>query len=224
MKVLTAFFAAMIACSTLSAQDVRKLQAFDAIHVSGDIDVLLEKGDTETATIEAHGISEDKVSVFVKNGKLKVQLVDGFFYKNVDVKVKVTYRNLRELQALAGADVTAAELIEADLFAVKAGSGAEVSLELKVNNLSASASEGGELELSGSTESQEASALTGGQYDALNLQCNRTQVRANTGGKAAVVALQSLDASVHTGGEVVYSGDPEERNTRNALAGEIRKL
>jgi len=224
MKAMTLLVGTLLFLSPLYAQDVRKLQPFDEILVSGNITVLLQKGEEESATVEAHGISEDKISVYVKNGKLKLQLLDGFFYKNVDVNIVVTYRTLRLVNGIAGARVKSDAVIEADLFAVKAGSGAQVELEIKVNSLSAIASEGGELNLSGTTASQSASAATGGNYRALNLQCDRTEVRASTGGQAVVVALKSLDASVNTGGEVVYSGDPEERNTRNMLSGEIRKI
>ena len=81
----------------LYAQDVRKLQPFDEIMVSGNITVLLQKGEEESAVVEAHGISEDKISVYVKNGKLKLQLLDGFFYKNANVNIVVTYRSLRQV-------------------------------------------------------------------------------------------------------------------------------
>lgn len=224
MKAMTLLIGTLLFLAPLYAQDVRKLQPFDEILVTGDIEVLLQKGEEESATVEANGISADKVSVFVKNGKLKVQLIDGFFYKNVDVNVVVTYRSLRLVNGMAGSRIKSDAVIEADLFAAKAGSGAQVELAVKVNSLSAMASEGGELELRGTTTSQNATASTGGVYSALDLQCDQTEVRASTGGKAKVVALKSLDASVNTGGEVAYSGDPEVRNTRNLLAGEIRKL
>jgi len=221
---MTLLVGTLLFLTPLYAQDVRKLQPFDEILVTGDIEVLLQKGEEESATVEANGISADKVSVYVKGGKLKVQLIDGFFYKNVDVNVVITYRSLRQVTGNAGSRIKSDAVIETDLFSAKAGSGAQVELEIKVNSLSAMASEGGELELSGTTASQNASATTGGQYRALNLQCDQTEVRASTGGKAVVVALKSLDASVNTGGEVAYSGDPEVRNTRNMLAGEIRKI
>ncbi|MFM9952105.1 MAG: head GIN domain-containing protein [Saprospiraceae bacterium] len=224
MKAMTLLAGTLLFLSPLYAQDVRKLQPFDEIMVSGNITVLLQKGEEESAVVEANGISEDKISVYVKNGKLKLQLLDGFFYKNATVNIVVTYRSLRLVNGSAGSRIKSDAVIEADLFSVKAGSGAQVELEIKVNSLSAVASEGAELELSGTTASQNASAATGGQYHALNLQCDQTEVRASTGGKAVVVALKSLDASVNTGGEVEYSGDPEVRNTRNMLAGEIRQI
>ncbi|NUO01514.1 MAG: DUF2807 domain-containing protein [Saprospiraceae bacterium] len=224
MKAMTLLAGTMLFLAPLHAQDVRKLQPFDEIWVAGDIDVLLQKGEEESAVVTANGISEDKVSVYVKNGKLKLQLIDGFFYKDVDVRVVVTYKSLRGVNGTAGAEIDSDAVIEADLFTVKAGSGAQVKLEVKVNSLSAMASEGGELDLAGTTNAQDATAATGGNYRALGLQCDQTKVRANTGGKADVVALKSLDASVNTGGQVNYSGDPEVRNTRNLLAGEIRKV
>ncbi|MEL7222972.1 MAG: DUF2807 domain-containing protein, partial [Bacteroidota bacterium] len=158
-----------------------------------------------------------------QGGQLKLSLVDGWIKDNRRLRVRVQYVDLGKIRVLAGALLDSRETISRDRLEIKAGSGAEVELDIAVNTLEASAIEGAQLELSGMAQSQYASTATGGQYDATQLAVDRTEVRANTGGEARVVANTMLDATANTGGVIRYAGDPEEKYTKSNLAGEIRK-
>lgn len=218
------FFALILITNSAHAQNVRTLSPFDAISITGNIDVTLQAGDTETLTLKAEGIPEDKVSIKVANGELKVKLLNSIFYKNDKVTVLITYKNLRKLRGLAGANIESTSTIEADKLALKVGSGALVELAVQTNALEASVGEGGVLELTGNTESQKISVGTGGHVEALRLDSNRTYVKASTGGHAEVVALKSIEATANTGGKIEYKGDPEESTTKTVMSGDVRKL
>ncbi|GJM32144.1 MAG: hypothetical protein DHS20C18_11450 [Saprospiraceae bacterium] len=206
------------------AQDERKLAPFDAVSVTGNIEVILKKGTEEKAVIETWGIDEDDVNVFVKKDVLKLQLLKSIFDRDEKVTIRITYTNLRAIKANAGARLYSDEPITGDKLAVKATSGAVVDLDLDLNALDASVTEGGILKLAGSVNNQTVSAGTGGQYNGIDLECTRTYVRASTGGQATVVATESIDASANTGGSIEYRGNPDERSTKTLLAGEIRRL
>lgn len=206
------------------AQSNYKLDAFDEISITGNIDVILQKGEEEKAVVETFGIPEDELNISVRGQVLKLGLPNSIFYKNEKVKVTVFYKTLRAVRAHAGADVEATTLLEGDLLELRAGSGAQVSLEIKANKLEASATEGGILKVHGEVESQKVSASTGGQLRALELTCKNTYARASTGGEVEVVALESLDANASLGGSIEYKGSPEERNRRSVLGGDVRKI
>lgn len=206
------------------AQSDYKLDTFDEISITGNIEVILQKGDEEKAVVETFGIPEDELNIGVRGQVLKLSLLNSIFYKNEKVKVTVYYKTLRAVRAHAGADVEATAPLEGDLLELRATSGAEVLLEIKANKLEAAATEGGILQVRGEVETQKASASTGGQYRALELTCKNTYVRAGTGGEAEVVALESLDANASLGGSIEYKGNPEERNRRTVLGGDVRKI
>ncbi len=214
----------LVATVSLQAQDERKLSPFDAVSVTGNIEVILKKGTEETAKISTWGINEDDVNVFVKRNVLKLQLLKSLFDDDEKVTIYVTYTTLRGLKANAGSLVYSDEPLNGDKIDIKVTSGARVDMDIQFNALEANVTEGGILELAGTVESQNVTVGTGGQYQGLDLDCSRTYVRANTGGQATVVANESLDASANTGGSVEYSGDPDERYTKSLLAGEIRRL
>jgi len=208
----------------LLAQSDYKLQSFEEISVTGNIEVTLEKGDEEKAVVETFGIPEDELNIGVRENVLKLSLLNSIFYKNAKIKITVYYKTLHTIRANAGAKIEATQIIESDALELRAGSGAQVTLELKVNTLEGTAAEGGILKLTGETNSQKAQAYTGGQYRAFDLICKETYVRAGTGGEAKVVANETLDANANLGGSVEYKGDPNERNRRTTLGGDVKKV
>ncbi|MCO6476534.1 MAG: DUF2807 domain-containing protein [Phaeodactylibacter sp.] len=227
MKTISKITAVLAFCLTLNAassQDERKLDYFDAITVAGDVELVLIPGDEARAVITTEGVSEDDVSVFIKGKTLKIQLIEGLFHDGDHARVEVTYERLRALKATAGAKAVSAAPITGDQLALRASSGAQMELAVEVNALEASVSEGAVIDIEGTTETQEVTASTGGQYRGLDLQCSLTYVKANTGGQAEVVANKRLDANANTGGQIDYSGDPEEKNTRSLISGGIQKI
>jgi len=208
----------------LRGQRTFSLDPFDEINVAGNVEVMLAESDEEAATLTVENIPEEKVSIKVKNGVLKIKVLQSMFYKNEKVEVYVTYRDLRAIRGDAGARIENRSVLEGDELLARAGSGSEINLRVKLNSLEAGASEGGVLRIGGQTERQEASAATGGRYEAFELECRRTYAKANTGGDAEVVALEYLEASANTGGTIYYKGNPEEVNMKTALSGDVKKM
>ncbi|MCB0588411.1 MAG: DUF2807 domain-containing protein, partial [Phaeodactylibacter sp.] len=211
--------ASFLVLSNARAQDERKLDYFDAITVAGDVELILTPGDEARAVITAEGISEDDVTCYIKGKTLKIQLIEGLFQGGDHARVEVTFQQLRALKASAGAKASATAPVTGDQLDLRAGSGAQIDLAVEVNSLVATATEGAMIKIEGSTETQEVTVATGAQYMGLDLQCDRTYVKANTGGQAEVVANKTLDANANTGGQIDYTGDPEEKNTRSLISG-----
>lgn len=212
-----------LALSGTHAQQTFEPGSFDAITVTGNITVLLQPGDTERVVVEVHGAPQDELKVRTSRGELRISWLNSLIYKNYDAEVTVYYRTLRAVRGSAGARITAAEPLKGDKIELRAASGARMEFELEVNAVDGSVLEGAELRLSGVAESQRCSAVTGGQYDAFQLKSKRTYARANTGGQVFVTALETLEASAHTGGKVEYGGDPEVTVLRNIISGDVRK-
>ncbi|MFN7119614.1 MAG: head GIN domain-containing protein, partial [Saprospiraceae bacterium] len=216
----------LITCTSgaLLAQSEYKLDAFDEISITGNIEVILEKSDVEKAIVETFGIPEDELNIGVRGQVLKLSLLNSIFYKHDKVKVKVYYKNLRAVRAHAGAELEATAALEGDALEIRTSSGADVLLDIKANKLEASATEGAILQLRGEVDNLKVSASTGGQLRALDLMAKNTYARAGTGGEVRVVALESLDANASLGGSIEYKGDPDERNRKTILGGDVRKI
>ena len=158
----------ILSMSTAYTQDERKLDYFDAITVTGDVELVLVQGEEARAYITAEGISEDEVSMYIKGKTLKIQLIEGLFKGDDHVRIEVTYERLRALKATAGAMVFSKGAITGDQFDLRASSGAQMELSAEVNTLVAGVSEGAIINMSGMAETQEITAATGGQYEGMD--------------------------------------------------------
>jgi len=208
----------------LQAQNLRSLDDFDELNVTGNIEVVLAEGNAEAASLETENIPEDEITIKVVNGVLKVRVYDSVFYKDEQIKVYVTYRSLRAVRGNAGAIIHNKGVLESGELLVRAGAGAQVDLRVALQQLDAGASEGGQLTLEGECEEQKVTASTGGIYSGLDLECSHSYVKANTGGQAEVVARETLEAAANTGGRVRYRGNPETTSFKSVLSGEVEKL
>lgn len=215
-------FALLFVTQLVQAQETRQVGPFNEIIVSGKLEVYLEQGEIDQIIIEDDDYPEGELNIGLRGGTLKLSLVDGWIKGDRRLRLRVQYRSLGSIRVLAGAALTSREVLTGERLTIKAGSGAEVELEVEVSTLEASASEGARLELSGSTQRQYATATTGGEYDAEQLAAEYTEVKANTGGEAYVVANEELDAVANTAGRIRYSGNPTQKYTRSNLAGDIR--
>ncbi len=208
----------------LCAQDVRQVGPFEEITLSGKMDVLLEKGDTEQIIIENRAANPDDLNISLRGRGLRLSLVDGWVKGTDRMRIRVIYTDLRYIRVMAGATLDSDSTLVAKDLEIRAGSGAEVRLTISAEDLTASAQEGAVLRLTGTAQSQYAIATTGGIYHGMDLATEDTDVKANTGGEAHVAASKSLRASANTGGHVEYAGNPEERYISKSLGGEIRSF
>ncbi len=85
---------------------------FSEVTAQEGIDVFLTKGSSESARIEADGISVDKVLTDVSGGTLKIHL-EGDNHRNVDVKVYVTFVDLSALKASSAASIRVEGMVQA---------------------------------------------------------------------------------------------------------------
>ena len=216
------FFFILTATLSLCLQAQQKgTLSFDAIHVSGNIEVLLQQGGGESVNVEAEGVDEDRVMTEVKGGILKVRIKDVIYNKHKSARVVVTYRDLREIKAQAGAKIYSRTAIKGDKLEIKAGSGSNVALELWMDTVEGRAAEGGEIELTGEVHTLTAVASTGGLFYGYGLEAQEVYARSNTGGEVEVSANKRIEAKANTGGNISYKGNPVHREVSTSLGGTI---
>lgn len=219
--LLVLLFLVLVLIGKANAQKTITPEDFDQIYVTGNIEVLLEYGAENKVDLYVDGMPYDKVSVKVQRGVLRLRTLESWLYRDEVIRVYITFKELRGIQANAGAIVSCDDRIETDQFEARASSGAQVRLSVYANSIEGGASEGGILTLEGRTDKQDMQISTGAQYDGLEMDAKNTYIRANTGGQAEVVALELIEASANTGGSIYYKGDPQTKYIKTVIAGEV---
>ena len=208
-----------------NAQEVLDLSKFDEIIASGNVDIVLKQGETSEVEVWANGNDEQNIKIHVNEGILKINLLKSLIKsQNRDVKVVVTFEKLNRIKAYAGAEVESESTISTSRLQLRLNSGAEMYLQVEVDDLEIVVSEGSELEISGSTKSMDVRTSSGGVCDAFDLESDYTYVTSNTGGEAAVVANKRIEAKANTGGRVEYKGKPEDTKISDFLTGTVKRI
>lgn len=208
-----------------NAQETLDLSKFDEIIASGNVDVILKKGEKCEVVVWHHNNDEQNIKIHVNEGILKINLLKSLVRSACqNVKVEVTYTELRRIKAYAGAEVEGESVINGDRLTLRLNSGATMEIQVEVDDLEVVVSEGSELEISGTTESMDVRTSSGGVIEAFDLQSDYTYVTSNTGGEAEVVAKKRIEAKANTGGRVEYKGKPESTKISDFLTGTIKRI
>ncbi|MEY4029906.1 MAG: hypothetical protein RJA90_1105 [Bacteroidota bacterium] len=207
-------FLAMSFVNSLAAQKAISVESFSEIVLTGRMNVELKIADKEEVIIETKGIEVEDVSVYVKGGVLKINALNAFKNKNIEINIIVYHKDLYEISASAGAVVTKGETLNGDKLDLDVSSGAKISIDVNVKSLKAFCSSGANLLLSGKVESGQLTALTGGMIDGKKLEAERAYVVSSTG-------ISELDIRSNTGGNVTYYGTPVKKTIKKAMAGKV---
>lgn len=212
----------LLSFSALAQKEVRKPGAFTQLKVYGRFDVILVQGAEESVSIESEETNIQNVITEVEDGKLKVRMKTNFF-KDTEVKVIITFKQLNAIEASAGAVIDAGT-VEAKKFLFEVNSGSEVKAEVMADSLTTEVTQGASLTLAGNVKYHDVQVSTGGQLTAYLLNTTTTKARVNMGGYAKIYVKEKLDAAVNMGGNVSYKGAPKEVKQGTNMGGSITEI
>ncbi len=204
----------------IQAQNIQELGSFDKIRTFDKLQVELIKSNENKIVIE--GLNEDKVVVLVKNQELKIRMpLTKMLSGRASTFIKVYYKKLNMIDASEGSIITSKDSISQKSIDLNAREGANITLDLKVDNLTARAVSGAVLTLSGVAKSNIATAKAGGSIEAENLKTEETTVSVTAGGTVSVFATKFIDAKTNAGGTILVYGNPTDIKKETTLGGTI---
>lgn len=210
---------------TLYAQDSeeRNVGSFDEVKVAQAINCYLKQGSSEKVRVEVEGsIDLDDVVTEVSGSKLSIHLDRGN-YRNVHVKVYVTYKSLEGITVSSAADVYSENVIKSSSLELSASSAGSMELDVDVDEMEISASSSGDVEVSGKANYLEADASSAGEIDAFDVEAKSVRAQASSAGSIKVTANEEIRADASSGGSVRYKGNPTKSNTDSSSGGSVRK-
>lgn len=201
----------------------RNVGSFSGVKAQTGIDVYLKKGTKESVRVEVAGRIELKnVVTEVSDGTLKVS-VDKGSYNNVEVKVYVTYAEIRKLMVNSGANIFSEDVIKTSKLSVSATSAGTIEIRAEVDELEADAGAAGEIELKGKAGTVVIEASSAGEVNAYELSANTVKAKAGSGASVRVSVIKEIEAKAVTGAEIRFRGNPERSNTSSSTGGSVKK-
>lgn len=215
-------FVSMSVFSLAQGSQIRNVPAFNGVKVFGNIQVNLQKGQSQQVRVSARGVDIEKVNTYVDDGLLKIKMQEGI-YKETEVKVVITYTQLIEITASGSARIYVNSKIEQSKFYADVNSGGFARLNVSVEEIKLNLHSGGELDISGRAQSQQSKVVSGAQLYAVGLESDHVTIKTNTGGMAEVFVKKSIDGTAATGGGIRYKGNPKISNVKGTLGGSVSR-
>lgn len=171
--------------------------------------------------VEIIGDEDGRIEIINKNGELKIRTKTTQFLRGKDIRVKVYYDDINEIQASQGAKVISDDIIKTNAIKLTANEGSIIQLELKANQITARGNSGGKLSFEGEAKTQDVIISSGAVFGGKNLEGESITILVTAGGKAEINTSDSVKATVRAGGNVDIYGNPKNRNVKKIIGGNI---
>lgn len=208
MKKVMLFAMLLSASLTSWAGERIKLSSFNAINVSGNVEVVLVKGLQEYVDYDMVDGDKEKFHAEVKNGTLNVYLdKEYFWFSKAKAKVTVSYRSIDKLNASAGSKVKSESKIKASKLVIESSSGASIKVPVETDRLQSQASSGSHITLTGEAKDVSLQASSGAHLNASDVKAENANAHSSSGGYVGTYVNSQLTAEASSGGSIKYKSD-----------------
>lgn len=200
----------------------KNLGDFNVLKTYRGLNVKLARAEAPVIVIE--GRKSNDVIVKNVNGVLKLSMTIDQTFSAGDVEVTIYFKdNIDIIDANEGSVISAKETIKQDRLEIRSQEGAEVNLDINVNNLEVKSISAGQIILNGFAVNQNVNVNTGGIYKGENLETDSTVIVASTGAEATVNASELVDANAKLAATISITGNPKEVKKKETLSGYVRQ-
>ena len=223
MKKLVLTLSGLLLALTIFAQskETRNLSSFSELSVSEAIKVELVKGSSEKAEVEVTGTDAKNVLTEVSGDRLKIHMASGN-WKNVNAFVRLTYKDLEEIDVSSAAYVSTESTISSDRMEMDVSSAGKADLIFNVGQMEVDVSSAGNLRAEGEVDEIEVDVSSAGSMSAYDLECKNADLAASSAGSIKITVTEKIDARASSGGSIRYKGNPEKERVSSSAGGSVK--
>ncbi|MEH6535570.1 MAG: head GIN domain-containing protein [Psychroserpens sp.] len=196
---------------------------FNQIEVSRGLDVYLTQSDSPMLKVQADENLHDIIITEIENGILRIYAEENISYAQAQ-KVMVNVKDLNYIISESGSDLYSTNTIIADNLKLVTTSGADMDINIEVNDVTCISKSGSDLKVSGTTNNLTAEASSGSDLKAGKLKAQNCVAEASSGADITVYSEVKLRANANSGGDIKYYGNPKTVKKSDGVSGDIRKM
>lgn len=192
---------------------IRTPGSFDQIENNGSWDVEIAKGSKDEVRLESSSFDLNKVITEVDGRKLKIKLENGN-YKNVNIKVFVTVRELESVGNGGSGDMVINSDFGADTFSIGlSGSGSITTRNINAGKLNVGMSGSGKVIIEGGQADEANIGQSGsGDLQAINFTAEAVKIGKSGSGNTSISVTESFTVGSSGSGNIYYRGNPEKQS------------
>lgn len=206
--------------------DTRTVSDYDAVALTGSMDVILMKGREGNLKVEAEENLQQHIVTKVEGGMLKISVEKGYNLnpsRNHDIVITVPFVDIEGVSLTGSGDIRSSDLVKAENFKINITGSGDVKLPLEAKNTSANITGSGDIDLSGSSVDFDCKVTGSGDISAFDFKCQNVSAMVTGSGDIQVHASESLKASTPGSGDIEYRGNPKKEDFRTMGSGSISK-
>lgn len=206
--------------------EVRNVGEFDAIKVSGAIEVYLSQGNTNAVAVSASEERfRDRIKTEVANNTLKIYFDGerGWNMGNRKLKAYVSFVSINSLEANGASTVRISGTVSGDNFIVKLTGASELAGKIKFSKLTADLSGASQIRLSGSVYTADIDASGASDVKGYELSTDGCSVNATGASDIRLTVNKEISATATGASSVYYRGEAVMKNIRTSGASSIAK-
>jgi hypothetical protein len=205
--------------------ELRSVGSFNAIAVSGGIDLYLSSGGEAVAVSAKDVETRNHIRTVVEDGVLKISLDGkGFnFSGNKQLKAYVSYKTLDKLVASGGCDVNVQGKVSSGSLTMILSGGSDFKGNVELETLKIQQSGGSDVNISGTASVLKISASGGSDLDGYELVSEKCEVSASGGSDVHITVNKELKADASGASDILYHGSATVVESRKSGASDVRK-
>lgn len=206
---------------------VRNVTGFNAIKVSGSIEVYLTQGNSEAVAVSASEEKfRDKIKAEVVKGTLHIYY-DGdrisFTSANKKLKAYVSFKNIEALDVSGASDLKISGTLKANSLRVNLSGASKLGGALNVSDLKLTASGASETKINGSVTNLEIEASGASDVKGYELTVDNCDARATGASDIYLTVNKQLSAHASGASSVFYKGDAVMKEVHTSGASSVGK-
>jgi hypothetical protein len=234
MKKIVFLFIAALFVTALQAQKVindpnvelRKVESFNAVEVSGGIDLYLSAGDEAVAVSAKDEKVRSRMKTEVKNGVLKIYLEwkDGIrlsIGSSDHMKAYVSYKTLKALSGSGGSDISVDGTIQSGSFKLDISGGSDFKGKVNVEDMEINQSGGADVNISGTARILDVHASGGSDLDGYDLVTDVCDIHASGGSDITITVNKEISAEASGASDVSWKGGASVKKANASGAGSV---
>lgn len=208
---------------------IRKVETFHGIEVSGGIDLYLDQSNSTAVAVSATDEEDrDMIRTVVENGILKIYFKkpDSWLsvsWGNKQLKAYVSVKQIDILRASGGSDILINEGLNCQNLSLSLSGGSDCKGRVQAQELRIQASGGSDAILEGQVNQLKVQASGGSDVKGYGLVSNIANLSASGGSDIHVSVQKELTADASGGSDIYYKGEPVKRQVSSSGSSDIKR-
>ncbi|SRX55819.1 head GIN domain-containing protein [Aequorivita sp. CIP111184] len=200
-------------------------QSYNAINVSGSMDVYLEKGTEGNISITAEDNVQDKIVVESDGTTLTISMKNNTSLRNTEkIKITVPFEDISEISLRGSGNVEGKDILKNNTLTLNLQGSGGIKISIDATSLDAKLNGSGDMKLSGKATDVEVKTTGSGNFEGKELISENAQIYISGSGDSTIFAKNSLKARIQGSGSIFCAGNPSSNDVKVMGSGKVKSI